>query len=130
MDITVTNLSGVVSFTTFNDYQNGQTINNAANVEVRANVNWTLGISAQSANFTAMSGGASTDMPCSVLGIRRNGTTTFLTMSTASQTLKTGTKGGATTSGNDFDVDTRITPGFTYNGGTYSIGVLYTLSQQ
>ncbi len=130
LNINITNLSGVVSFNTPNDYFSGQTINNAATIAIKSNVPWQVGISAQSANFQAMTQGASTNMPASVLGVRRNGTSTFLLMSTSSQTLKTGNKGNTTTSGNTFDIDTNLNPGFGYNGGSYNIGILYTLTQQ
>lgn len=130
MSLNFTNLTGVVSFNTPDDYFSGITINNAATIAVKSNVNWQLSVSAQSAFFMPMSQGASSDMPASVLGIRRNGTTTFLQMNTGSQTLKTGNKGAATATGNTFDIDTRINPGFGYSGGSYNIGVLFTLSQQ
>jgi len=130
MSLNFTNLTGVVSFNTPDDYFSGITINNAATIAVKSNVNWQLSVSAQSAFFMPMSQGASSDMPSSVLGIRRNGTTTFLQMNTGSQTLKTGNKGAATATGNTFDIDTRINPGFGYSGGSYNIGVLFTLSQQ
>lgn len=130
LNLNFTNLTGVVSFNTPNDYFNGITVNNAATIAVKSNVSWQVSITAQSANFMPMSMGASADMPSTVLGIRRNGTSTFLPMSVTSQTLKTGNKGGATTSGNTFDIDTRLDPGFGYNGGSYNIGVVFTLTQQ
>ncbi len=130
MSLNFTNLTGVVSFNTPDDYFSGITLNNAATIAVKSNVNWQLSVSAQSAFFMPMSQGASSDMPSTVLGIRRNGNTTFLQMNTSSQTLKTGNKGAATATGNTFDIDTRINPGFGYSGGSYNIGVLFTLSQQ
>ena len=130
LNISITNLSGVVSFNTPNDYFSGIIVNNSATLAIKSNVSWQVGISAQSAYFQAMTQGASTDMPASILGIRRNGTTTFLQMSTSSQTLKTGNKGNASTSGNTFDIDTEIDPGFGYSGGSYNIGIVFTLTQQ
>ncbi|MGN6477687.1 MAG: hypothetical protein ACTHKV_10715 [Flavipsychrobacter sp.] len=130
MSLTITNLTGVVSFNDASDYTSGITITNAATIAVKSNVSWLISISTQSANFQAMSGGASTNMPASVLQIRRNGTTSYLTMSTSSQTLKTGNKGDASVSGNTFNTDVNLNPGFSYNAGSYNIGVLFTLSQQ
>lgn len=130
VNLTITNLSGVVSFNTPDDMNNGIIVNNAATLAVKSNVSWTLSVSAQSTYFTAMTQGASSTMPASVLGIRRNGTSTFLSMSTASQTLKTGSRGNAATTGNTFDIDTEFDPGFNYPGGSYNIGVVYTLTQQ
>ena len=95
MSITVTNLTGTTNFTTSNDYANGKTISNYAAVAIKSNVLWVLSISSQSANFSPQSTGASTNMPASILGMRVNGTSSFLTMSTSSQTLKTGGRGNA-----------------------------------
>ncbi|MBN9482041.1 MAG: hypothetical protein BGO70_15835 [Bacteroidetes bacterium 43-93] len=130
MGLTITNLTGVVSFNDASDYMSGITITNAATIAVKSNVNWLIDISAQSAYFQAMSSGASTNMPASVLQIRRNGTTSYITMSTNSQTLKSGNKGDENTTGNSFNTDVSINPGFGYNAGSYNIGVLFTLSQQ
>lgn len=130
LSLTFTNLTGVVSFNTPNDYFNGITVNNSATIAVKSNVSWQVSVATQSSTFTPMSMGASTDMPSSILAIRRNGNTTFTPMTTNSQTLKTGNRGPATTSGNTFDIDTRIDPGFSYSGGNYNIGVVYTLTQQ
>lgn len=130
LSINFTNLTGVISFNTPNDYFNGITVNNAATIAVKSNVNWQVSVATQSSTFTPMSMGASTDMPSSILAIRRNGNTTFTPMTTNSQTLKTGNRGPATTSGNTFDIDTRLDPGFSYSGGNYNIGVVYTLTQQ
>lgn len=130
MSITVTNLTGTTNFTTSNDYANGKTISNYAAVAIKSNVLWVLSISSQSANFSPQSTGASTNMPASILGMRVNGTSNFLTMSTSSQTLKTGGRGNASYPGNSFNMDADFDPGYGYNGGVYTIGVLYTLSKQ
>jgi hypothetical protein len=130
LNISITNLSGVVSFNTPSDYFSGIIVNNSATLAIKSNVSWQVGISSQSAYFQAMTQGASTTMPASILGIRRNGTTNFLQMSTSSQTLKTGNKGNTSTSGNTFDIDTEIDPGFGYSGGSYNIGIVFTLTQQ
>lgn len=130
LSLTFTNLTGVIAFNTPNDYFNGITVNNAATIAVKSNVSWQVSIATQSATFTAMSNGASTDMPSTILGVRRNGNTTFLPLSMSNQTLKTGSRGPSTTSGNTFDIDSRIDPGFSYSGGNYNIGIVFTLTQQ
>ncbi len=130
LSINFTNLTGVISFNTPNDYFNGITVNNAATIAVKSNVNWQVSVASQSSTFTPMSMGASTDMPASILAIRRNGYTSFTPLSVNSQTLKTGNRGPANTSGNTFDIDTRLDPGFSYSGGNYILGVVFTLTQQ
>lgn len=130
LDVNLSNQAAAPSFTTASDYQNGKTILNYATVAIKSNVNWIVSINAQSVYFTPQTVGASTDMPASVLGLRVNGNVNFLTMSTTSQTLKTGNKGNAAATGNTYNIDAKFNPGFGYNGGIYNIGVLYTVTQQ
>lgn len=119
-----------VTFNSTSDYSNGITSLNYTNLAVKSNILWLLEIQANAANFTAMGGGASSSMPCSVLSYKVNGTATYTTLSTASQTLKLGNQGDATASGNSFGLDLKFNPGFSYPGGQYSIGLIYTLTNQ
>ena len=130
MSITITNLSGTVTFADANDYSSGQSINDYASIAIKSNVNWAVSFSAQSAYFTPMSSGASYNMPSSILSLRRDGTSTFNTLTTSSKSLKTGNRGDASKYGNTFKVDMKFDPGFGYAGGVYNIGILYTLTQQ
>lgn len=127
--ITVTALGGVISFDSPNDYLNGVTANKYANIKIKSNASWIVSFAAQSTYFTALSRNASTDMPATVLGIRKNGHNSFKSLSTQSQRLESGGKGS---SGNkhDFDIDVNFNPGFGYSGGVYSIGIVYTLTKQ
>ncbi|MCB9046156.1 MAG: hypothetical protein H6550_08440 [Chitinophagales bacterium] len=127
--ITVTSLSGVISFSTPNDYFNGVVTNNYANIKVKSNTNWIVSFAAQSANFTPLSKSGSTDMPSGVMGIRINGHSNFKTLSTTSQQLRSGQKGSGTNK-HDFNIDVSFNPGFGYNGGVYSMGIVYTLTKQ
>ncbi len=127
--ITVTALGGVISFDSPNDYFNGVIANKYANIKIKSNTNWLISFSAQSTYFTALSKGASTDMPSTVMGIRKNGHSTFKTLTTQSQRLESGSRGSKGDK-HDFDIDVNFSPGFKYSGGLYSIGVVYTLTKQ
>lgn len=127
--ITVTALGGVISFDSPNDYFNGVVANKYANIQIKSNANWLLSFSAQSTYFTALSKGASTDMPSTVMGVRKNGHSTFKTLTTQSQQLESGSR-GSKGSKHDFDIDVNFSPGFRYSGGLYSIGIVYTLTKQ
>lgn len=127
--LSVSNLSGLISFESPNDYFNGVVANNYANIKVKSNANWQLSFAAQSTYFTALSKGASTDMPSTVLGIRQNGQSSFKTLTTQSQSLTSGSRGSGT-GRHDFNIDVNFNPGFNYSGGLYSIGVVYTLTKQ
>lgn len=128
-DISITNLAGAINLGAPDEYLNGKVITNFATIYVKSNVNWQLSVNAQAANFSAMSTGASSNMPSTVLGIRITGTTQFLNLTTGSQSLKTGVRGSNTVNGNTLNTDVRFAPGFNYGGGSYSIVVRYTLTQ-
>ena len=127
--ITVTAMGGVISFASPNDYFNGVVSNRYANLKIKSNTSWLVSFSSQSTYFTALSKGASTDMPSTVMGIRKNGHTTFKTLTTQSQRLESGSR-GSNGSKHDFDIDVDFNPGFRYSGGLYSIGIVYTLTKQ
>jgi hypothetical protein len=130
LSMNYTNYVGTLSVSNASQYENGITTNNCAKFEISTNVPWVLKIAANSALFTATGGGASTDMPASIAGIRVNGTSSFLTLSTSQQTLSSGNAGPASATGNTFNTDISINPGFSYSGGNYSLGLVYTLTAQ
>ncbi len=127
--LTITGMSGPISFDSPNDYFNGVIAERYANLSVKSSVNWQLSFAAQSTYFTPLSNGGSTDMPSTVVGIRQSGQATFKTLTTQSQWLTNGSRGSETAKHN-FNIDVSFNPGFKYNGGLYSIGVMYTLTRQ
>lgn len=128
--LTITGGSVIPNFTSLDDYLNGVIAEDYLSIGVKSNKSWTLTINAQNAFFSPMSSGGSTNMPCSVLSIKTNTMGNYITISTTAQTLKTGNKGNHTATGNSFDVDVKYNPGFSYKGGIYTLGLVYTLSQQ
>lgn len=124
------NTPSTTNFTTTSDYLDGITTLNYSTLSVKSNVLWLVEVAANAADFTAMGGGASSTMPCSVLKFRLNGSATFFTMTTASQTLQTGDQGDASSSGNTFGMDINFNPGFNYPGGQYSLSLIYTITNQ
>jgi len=128
--LTITGGTVIPNFTSLDDYLNGVVAEDYLSVVVKSNKSWTLSLNAQSAFFAPMSAGGSTNMPSTVLGIKTNSMGSYLNVSTTSQTLKTGNKGDHTKPGNSFTLDVRYNPGFSYKGGIYTLGIVYTLSQQ
>ncbi len=118
------------SFTTMEHYFSGVVLQNYITVSVRSNGPWTVSVQAQNQYFTPMSQGGSTNMPAGVLSLRRENQVNFTPVSVAGHTLKSGGKGGATAPGNTFTIDMKFNPGFGYKGGIYTLGLMYTLSQQ
>jgi hypothetical protein len=128
-NITFTANATTTYFNTIADYQSGKISTNYGTIAIKSNVPWHLSVSAQTATFTPTTGG-STNMPASVLSFKLSTGSTYVSLSTSSQTLKTGNRGTTTTSGNTFNIDQKFTPGFGYKGGIYTLAVMYTLAQQ
>ena len=128
--LTLTGGSVIPSFSSLNDYANGITVNDYLSVAIKSNVSWTLSVNAQNTYFSPMSQGGSTNMPSTVLSIKTSSSSNYFNITTTSQTLKTGNKGNTTSSGNSFDIDIKYNPGFSYKGGIYTLGLIYTLTQQ
>lgn len=128
--LTLTGGSVIPSFQSLDDFANGVTVDDYLSVAVKSNVSWTVSVMAQNAHFSPMTQNGSTDMPASVLSIRSNNYSSYTALSTNAQTLKTGNKGSSNNPGNSFDIDIRYNPGFSYKGGIYTLGLVYTLSQQ
>ena len=125
----ITRLSGVISFDSPNDLFNGVTVPNYANIKVKSNENWILSFASMSKYFSPLTRGASTDMPCSVLSLKVNGRRNFKKLKTNTKKLQQGNR-GSTSSRHDFNIDVQLDPGFGYNGGLYSISIMYTLTKQ
>ncbi|MCB0700147.1 MAG: hypothetical protein H6551_04100 [Chitinophagales bacterium] len=119
---------GPIAFNTANDYFNGVTVNKYATITVKSNENWVLSFSANSQYFTPLNKGASDQMPCDVLCIKKNNGRNFKPVATNGKNLSQGGRGNS--ANNVFDIDVYLNPGFGYSGGIYSIGIVYTLTKQ
>ncbi len=126
MNISISSGS-VTTINTTSQYNSGVTISNYATVSIKSNLPWTATYKSNAANFTALSGGTGT-MPCSIVGFRLNGSGSFKTLSTTSQTITSGSAGNTSTSGNTFNIDLNYNPGFSYPGGIYSLSVIFTIT--
>ncbi len=100
---------------------------NAVILSYRSNVPWFLTISAGTEHFTG--GDPSNPLPASLVQFRRNGTSTYSSVSTVPASLS-----GSTTARNGrgsatIGIDYKIAPGFDYpSSNDYSIGITYTVS--
>lgn len=128
--MSLTTVGGVPSFDDENDYNNGITTATYANAWIKANLPWIVTVKAQNATFTPMTTGASSNMPCGVISLKKSTNASWLTLTTTAQTLTTGPLGPNTVSGNTWSVSMRFNPGWAYAGGLYRLNVIYTASQQ
>jgi hypothetical protein len=128
MGLSITNLNTSINFNSTTAYSSGIVNTGYAQLKIKCNNTWTLSIKSQNQYFTALSSGASTDMPATVLYIKPTTSSTYLNITTSDQTLATGLNGPETLSGNTFNFDLKMTPGYAYKGGLYNISLLFTLT--
>ena len=117
------------TFSTINDYELGLTLSDIANIKVKSTGSWTLTVYANTSNFSKTSG-SNTNMPCNVLKLKSSLSSAFQSVSITPISLATGTKGTNTKTGNFFSLSYQADPGFNYDGATYSIDLIYTLTAQ
>ena len=98
--MSLTTTGGIPSFTTEADYNNGVTNTSFASAYVKANLPWLINVKAQNSTWTPLTTGASTNMPCSVLKVKKSTASSYITLSTTDQTFTTGPLGPNTVSGN------------------------------
>lgn len=120
--------SSTINFTTLTDYANGKTISPFVTLTIKSNMLWTVTVMANAANFT----GGNSDMPCSILSVRRTSSgASFGTISSSSSYdfQNSGSRTGSTSPyTTTFSVDLKANPGYNYIGGAYSIGLVYTIT--
>jgi hypothetical protein len=112
-----------LAFSTASHYNDGVIAASAATLRVRSNKAYNVTVKTATANFTSTS---TTVMPVSgVLHVKENSQATFKSLSNIDQNLLINQNRGI----NSFKVTYRATPGFNYDGGSYSVNVIYTATQ-
>jgi len=113
-----------MTFATSEHYQNGIVADNSATLRVRSNKGYNISVKSASAVFNSPT---NTPMPVNnVLFVKESNQSGFVGISTSDQTLLTSQQKG----NQFFNVSYKANPGFGYDGGTYSISIVYTASQQ
>jgi hypothetical protein len=110
------------SFDNLTDYDNGIEVLNANTLNYKTNKAWKVSVKALSPNFT---GGGATAMPANVIKVRKNGTQSYVPVSGTDQDLTTGARGDS-----NFNIDYKANPGYSYEAGTYSVTLQYTITNQ
>lgn len=146
--LTPNSQGGVATFNSLNDYSNGQSLSENPLVApggglgefeftIGASREYKVEVNAGAATFTP-SGGGEAGMPCSVLRMRLR---TWPTGSSPVAAYTAGPNGAALTTSattflthptghnlQDFSLDLFANPGYGWDGGTYSLPVVFTAS--
>jgi len=118
------------AFNSTTSYESGINRSSFSSFVVKSNMNWLLTIRASGAFFAASGGGLSNTLPAGVISFKTNSESTYRTLTTTAQTLRSGAAGGSSQPGNTFSIDLRVAPGYLYNGGLYTLDLVYTLTTQ
>lgn len=117
-------------FNSTEQMEQGITKPNAFNVEIKTNQNWNLSVSSLTPNFLALGPDSQTLLPSSILGLRKSNTSSFISVAQNPISLATGSRGSSTTGQNQFNLDLKATPGLNFDGGSFTIVVIFTVSPQ
>jgi hypothetical protein len=113
-----------LTFSNSEHYQNGIVADNSATLRVRSNKGYNISVKSASSVFNSST---NTQMPVSnVLFVKEANQSGFVGINTNDQTLLTSQQKG----NQFFNVSYKANPGFGYDGGTYSVNIVYTASQQ
>lgn len=118
-----------VNYNTIDQIVNGITLN-LNTIQIKSNIPWKFNIAASSPFFTNTGVGSNNNMPSSIVKLGIQNQSGNISLSTATQTLKSGNRGSFTSSGNSFTITLNTNPGFDYGPGIYIISVNYTLTAQ
>jgi hypothetical protein len=126
LEIVMTSTSTVeLNFLSSDDYENGVTATNAAELKVKSNKGWIVAVTCTATNFDAVNANNDTELLASALKVRKNGTNAYSEV-TSGATVASGNKGGHT--GNRvFNIDYNLNPGY-FAADTYTVPVVYTVS--
>jgi hypothetical protein len=116
-------------FNTVDDLIQGSTKLNMFSVDIKSNKNWNLSVSSLTENFLAAGPNSSTDVSSSIVSIKRNTSSNFVPITQNPASIATGVR-GANTTASRFNLDLKVTPGLNYDGGFYTVVVLFTISPQ
>ena len=128
LKIEVSNKTLDYAFASEKDFSDGILKNNVMTAYIKSNQNWRLSISAETAYFTNTSTGTTSNLPCSILSIRKENKVGFTTISVTPAEITNGPRGSDTPPNNRFSLDLNANPGLGHDGGSYVIGIIFTLT--
>lgn len=118
-----------ISFKTPDEIDNGIVIPGYYKITVISNVPWVISVMSNTAKFQSMSldRAGSKEAPSSDMLEVKNSTGTFIPIGISPQTIMVNQTNNIVT---EFYIDIRVKPGVLINGGNYSSGLIFTISEQ
>ena len=116
-----------MEFTVENDINAGKNYPGFYKVTVTSDVPWVVNIMAKTSFFTPSSPEASNNMPASIMSLKENTGSNFITLSETPQNLLISNHSSFNSI---FYLDLKIDPSWNYKGGNYYQQIIFTLSAQ
>lgn len=116
-------------FNTVDDLVQGAAKLNMFSVDIKSNKNWNLSVSSLTENFLAAGPNSSTAVSANIISIKRSSSSTYVPVAQNPTSIATGVR-GTNTPTSKFNLDLKVTPGLNYDGGFYTVVLLFTISPQ
>lgn len=108
-----------------------KTLSSGNTLSVTTNKGWTVSLKANTAAFSFVPSGGDSDpsKPCGNLSYKLSSGSTYTAITTSNVAVKSGSRGGSSTSGNSFAMDYQLTSNLSTDPpGTYTLAIVYTLT--
>ena len=116
--------NGPVYFTSLNDYNNGKIIPNYCLIDVASNVPWMVSVLSNSPHLASDN---NTNMPVSILKMKARNANNFMDINNTPQALLMNENNRIK---NQYSIDLKIDPSWSFPGGNYTATLTFTLTQQ
>jgi hypothetical protein len=119
-----------LKFNTSDQLEQGILLDNAINVKIKSNQNWNLMISSLTPNFLAVGPDTQQLLSSSIIGVKKSNQNNFIQLTQNPGTVASGERGGINSIQNQFNIDLKATPGLQFDGGNFTMVMIFTLSPQ
>lgn len=124
------NSSTSITLSSPSQYTGAYLISHFNSFVIKGNIPWAVSVASSTPYFTNSGVYSSLNMPASIIQLNITSSSSILTLSSTAQTLSSGSTGNGSQTGNSFDMDFSVNPGYDYGPGIYSLTMIYTLSAQ
>lgn len=126
MEVNIVN-SKPIKFTSEIDFTSGKEFKHFYKLTVKSNTPWSITYNAAAPAFTGLSNNAADDLPSEIIFIKNSNNTIYSPLTNAPQALITSSNEKII---NEYYFDVKINPSWKYGGGSYNLGIIFTLTNE
>jgi hypothetical protein len=116
-----------IQFTSENDFTSGKEFKDFYKLTVKSNTAWSISYNATAPSFTGLTNNAADNLPAEIIFIKNSSNTIYNPLTNAPQALITSSNEKIT---NEYYFDVKINPSWKYSGGSYNLGIIFTLTNE